>query len=65
MGSALTAFFQMVANYLGFAKTRAEEKNTADMVAAKQAQNEQDARDKTAQALKKHDLDQLRKDSAE
>ncbi len=57
--------FAAVANVFGWSKQRSEVKNAADVKAAKQAQEEVDARSKVEEAIGKRDLEALRKELAE
>jgi len=57
--------FQLVANWLGFAKQRDGEKNAPDMKAAALAKDEQAARDKTRKAISEGNIDEERRELAE
>lgn len=65
MWASITAIFQSVAAYFGFAKQRDAEKNAPDVKAAAIGKQEQAQVDKTNKAVADGDLDAIRKQAAE
>jgi hypothetical protein len=58
-------FFRAIAEAVGFAKQRDSEKNAPDVRAAAQAQDEQNAQDRTRKAIAQKDIDEERRELAE
>ena len=54
-----------VKEFFGYARQRDTEKNTPQMLQAKEAAEETRANDQTREAIAKGDLDELRKEAAE
>jgi len=63
--SFLSGLFTFLTEAFGFWRQKDAQKNTPAMIAAKQAQREQQAADKTNEALRKNDLEELRKEASE
>ena len=65
MWASITAIFQSVAAYFGWAKQRSEVANAPDVKAAAVAKQEQAQVDKSNKAVADGDLDEIRKEAAE
>ena len=61
----LSNAFGAIKEVFGFARQRDAEKNSPEMVQAKEAKDEVSAVDKTREALAKGDIDELRKEASE
>lgn len=55
----------VIAGFLGFQSKKLDLKNTEDMKAASERQDEQSAKDRTAKAIANKDADEIRKELAE
>jgi hypothetical protein len=65
MSAWLTAALQLLANVTGFAKNKQEQNNTPKMADRAEAQKEIKAVETTNAAVKRRDLDALRREGAE
>ncbi len=63
--SAISAGLQAVAEVFGYFRHRSELRNAGRVQAAKEAANEQAARDRTRVALQKGDVEEMRREDAE
>lgn len=57
--------FKAIANWFGYSQSRSEARNAADVKAAAKGQVEVDAQNDVERAIKRRDLEKLRKDCAE
>ena len=62
---AITSFFGLCTSVMNWTLGRSTLKNAADVKAAAKAQDQVDANDKTNEAIKNKDTDELRKEWAE
>ena len=65
MFALIRSAFDALAGYLGYTRDRQALKNAEDMKAAKKAQEECDAKSKVEEAIRKRNLDALRKELGE
>lgn len=61
----LSSLFRAIAEALGLVRQRDAESNTADMKRALEAKREAVAVDRTREAIRKKDIDELRKELAD
>lgn len=62
---AISSVARAIGEVFGFVRQRDAERNGPEMVAAKVAQREQDAQDKTRKAIAERDIEEERRQAAE